>query len=69
MSMLDRWLLRIACAGVILLALYGYSWVLLDQYGWRVQVTQVINALGQAAKLGGPSPVPRPMPPEPPTPK
>jgi hypothetical protein len=61
MSRLDEWLVRAAAVCLILLALYAYSWALLDHVTWKIQVTQAINALSQAAK--GPAPLalpPRP---------
>jgi hypothetical protein len=67
MSRLDRWLLRAAALGVILLALYAYSTVLVEHAVWKIQITQAVNALGVAARPAAlPRPVqPAPSPPEP----
>jgi hypothetical protein len=58
MSALDKWLLRAAAVAVVLLALYVYSGVLVDHLIWKMQITQAVNGLGQAAKPGGLMPKP-----------
>ena len=59
-STVDRWLLRCAAVGVLLLALYVYSDVLVNHLIWKMQITQAVNGLSQAVKPPGFTPAPKP---------